>query len=200
MRANIDWVTKSLATGGDLSYDPDTAMAQIDDILRQGVTRIVDMRVEQSDRDIWDNFPQVTYVHAPTNDATGHHIPKEVFDVVVATARNLTAATGKLLVHCHMGINRGPSGAMAVLLDRGMDAVEAFEAVRAARPEAAVYYAMDALEADQRRRGTFDTSEGRGARQSLSLHLDRVWTPDEQERIAHVVREKHDFNLRELFA
>lgn len=199
MKANINWVTKDLATGGDLDHRPDEAMAQIEDILAQGITRIVDLRTEWTDREVWDNFPQVTYVHAPTTDAIGHTIPKEVFDVIVATARNRTAGTGKMLVHCHMGINRGPSGAMAVLLDRGIDPVAAFEMVRAARSEAAIYYAMDALCADQKRKGTHDTPEGLADRDRLGDHIDKVWTPEEQKRISHIIREKHDFDLRSLF-
>jgi dual specificity phosphatase 3 len=160
----------------------------------------VDLRTEWNDREVWDHFPQVTYVHAPTTDAIGHTIPKEVFDVVVATARNLTAATGKMLVHCHMGINRGPSGAMAVLLDRGIDPVQAFDMVRTARPEAAIYYAMDALCADQKRRGTHDTPQGLSDRTRLGDHVESIWTEKEQARISHIIREKHDFDLRELFA
>ena len=50
-----------------------------------------------------------------------------------------------LLVHCHMGINRGPSAAYAILLTRGHDPIEAIDLVRARRPIAAVDYADDSL-------------------------------------------------------
>ena len=204
MRANINWVTPSLATGGDFVFDPDDAMAQIADILDQGITRIVDLRSEADDRYVWENFPEVTYVHAPADDPDPthgeYHMPKAVFDVAVAMWRNVTAATGKMLVHCHMGINRGPSAAMAVLLDMGHDPVEAFDMVRAARPEAAVFYAMDALCADQQRRGVHHEPWAKIARDTLAQHMDEVFTPEEQRRIAHIIRDKHDFDLRSLFA
>ena len=50
-----------------------------------------------------------------------------------------------VLAHCHMGINRGPSMGFAVLLALGWDAVEALDAVHAARPIAFIAYAEDAL-------------------------------------------------------
>lgn len=200
MEANINWVTPDLATGGDLGIDPDTAMARIDHIIEAGITRIIDMRVEADDGYVWEHFPQVTYTRVPVDDIEGSHLPKAVFDVVVAADRNRTAKTGKMLVHCHMGINRGPSGAYAVLLDRGMDPVDAFDLIRSSRPEAAIYYAMDALTADQQRRGTYDTPEATAERERLEAHIATIWTPAEQKRIAHIIKEKHDFDLRELFA
>ena len=50
-----------------------------------------------------------------------------------------------VLVHCHMGVNRGPSMAYAILLALGWDAVEALNAISAARPIAGVIYAGNAL-------------------------------------------------------
>ncbi len=44
-----------------------------------------------------------------------------------------------------MGINRGPSLGFAVLLALGWDPVDAIAAIRAARPQANVWYAADAL-------------------------------------------------------
>jgi len=49
------------------------------------------------------------------------------------------------MVHCHMGVNRGPSMALAFLLDQGWDVVAALDAIRAARPIAGVIYARDAV-------------------------------------------------------
>jgi len=50
-----------------------------------------------------------------------------------------------------MGINRGPSLTYAVLLDQGIDAVDAIDAIRRARPIAGVLYAEDALDWFHRR-------------------------------------------------
>lgn len=197
MKANINWVTPDLATGGDLHPDPTEAIEQIQEILDKGVTRIIDMRNEWNDRYIWEQIPQVTYLHVPAKDVIDSHLPPEVFDAVVGATT--TDDGGRILVHCHMGINRGPSGAFAILLHRGIDPVLAFEMIRDARHEAAIYYAMDALEADQLRRGIFDSEDASVARDRLAAHIDSVWTPEEQTRIAHIIREKHDFDLRAVF-
>ena len=59
-----------------------------------------------------------------------------------------TAAASRsdsVLVHCHMGVARGPSVAFAILLTRGWNEVDALEAVMFGRPIASVAYAADAL-------------------------------------------------------
>jgi protein-tyrosine phosphatase len=48
---------------------------------------------------------------------------------------------GKLLVHCAMGINRGPSMAFRILLELGWEPLAALEAIRSARPIADIGYA-----------------------------------------------------------
>jgi len=62
-----------------------------------------------------------------------------------------------VLVHCHMGVNRGPSMAFAILLGLGHDPVEALRAIRSARPIAAILYAEDAISWWHRRNGTPET-------------------------------------------
>jgi dual specificity phosphatase 3 len=59
----------------------------------------------------------------------------------------------KVLVHCHMGINRGPSMAYACLLMLGHDPIEAMTMIRSARPIAAIGYAEDALDWHHRTSG-----------------------------------------------
>ena len=50
-----------------------------------------------------------------------------------------------ILVHCHMGVNRGPSMAHRILLEQGWDAVDALAAIREARPIANVEYVTDSV-------------------------------------------------------
>ena len=80
--------------------------------------------------------------------------PTRGFEDVVGWALAALAAPGsRLLTHCHMGINRGPSAGYAVLLGQGWDPVEAIAAIRRARPIANVWYAEDALRWHHRRTG-----------------------------------------------
>jgi hypothetical protein len=52
----------------------------------------------------------------------------------------------KVLAHCHMGSNRGPSIAYSLLLDLGVDPIEAFDMIRQVRPIAYMGYVEDALD------------------------------------------------------
>lgn len=188
MKANLSWITDTIATGGDLSPDPTEALDQVEDIYHQGIDVVIDMRTEADDRVLWEEYPEITYVHVPSNDAIGYRMPQSVFDAVVNAAKS----ADRVLVHCHMGINRGPSGAFAVLLDAGIDPVVAFDWVRRARPIAGVAYARDALVADQRRRRL----RGEVVRQAdiarLDRHMKAVMTPEVMRSIQHKIRTLHE--------
>ncbi len=58
---------------------------------------------------------------------------------------NAITSGGRVLVHCHLGINRSPSAAFAILLTLGWGSVEALSAIRTARPIANAWYAEQAL-------------------------------------------------------
>lgn len=177
---DVNWVTPTLAVGGCLSFDPVKASAQVRMLLNEGVTRIVDMREEGNDERAWKGQP-VIYVHAPTRDAEGHRVPPEVFDTVVRAAAP-RGSRAKTLVHCHMGVNRGPSAAYAVLLERQYDYLKAFDMVRKARPQAGLAYAVDALEAHQRRKGIFGSKTATLQRALLDEKVQAMWTDVQRRR------------------
>lgn len=195
--SNFDWVLPWLATGGDLGFHPDTMIERARYIANSGFGYVVDLREEADDEELWEALgADLTYTHVPTDDRIGHHIPAHVFDTVVGIGRIARHQDVPMLVHCHMGINRGPSAAFAVLLDVGYRREVAYNMVSAARPEAGLYYAMDAYKAHLARTG----NRTDGTRVELFQEfLDEKRTPEEQARIAHIIREKHDFDLRELF-
>ena len=138
--ANITQLTSTLWTGGDLPDDDETAVSDIADWLEAGITHVVDNRVEANDEELVGlDAPRVAYPHNGADDA-GQRMPDAWFDRTVDFARDAWAADpdAGVLVHCHMGINRGPSAAFAVLLDLGWDVIEAIALVRTLRPIAAV--------------------------------------------------------------
>lgn len=143
--ANITWLTTTLATGGDLSCLWSLRERQAAEIIGMGITCIIDGRVEADDSDFWQD-KGVTYVHIPCNDIKGSHIPANAFDRAVVAARRAQRGGGRVLAHCHMGINRGPSLAAAILLDRGWAPIEAMKLIKARRPIAGIYYFMDAYD------------------------------------------------------
>ena len=132
--------------GGDLDYWGERfASLQLAELVGAGVTHIVDARVEASSEIfVADLAPEVHYLHHGVDDA-GQQMPAEWFNVGVDFALDAISSGGVVLTHCHMGINRGPSLGYAVLLGLGWDPIEALDAVRTARPIAAIGYAEDAL-------------------------------------------------------
>ena len=86
------------------------------------------------------------------------------------------------MVHCHMGINRGPSMAYAMLLDAGYDVVEALDMIRKARPIAGIIYAIDAVRAVGR---LHDRSQA-----DIEKDMDRVdaWFRTNRIDIKNIIR------------
>ena len=189
VKADITWLTDDLATGGDFDYNAITANAQLRDLLGQGVGVVIDTRIEDDDAAIWSKFP-VEYHHIPEDDYQGNHIDPADFNKAVLIARKAEAQGKKVFVHCHMGINRGPSTAYAILLDRGWAPEEAFDLIRAKRPIAAVYYAEDALRADLARRRTTQ-SEAAKIINNFNAHHDKVFGAKEMEETQHIIRNTH---------
>jgi predicted protein tyrosine phosphatase len=190
--ANISWVTDQVATGGDFSHDPDKAQRQLLELLGMDIDLVIDCRIEANDQAIWDQT-HVDYLHLPTNDSWGWRIPNEHFDRAVEAARPVLEGGGKVFVHCHMGINRGPSTALALLLDQSMPATAAFDLIREKRPQAGILYATDALRAHLTRRG------GKWHRMAtLRRHIDKVMPLEVRAGISRIIRDNHERDREEL--
>ncbi len=146
IKPNLDFVTDRIATGGDLPPRREDATAALRVWQDLGITHVIDNRQEWTDEDLVAGLaPDMRYLCNGVADA-GNGQPDHWFDDGVAWAREaLSDPDAKVLIHCHMGINRGPSLAYAVLLDQGVDPVDAVDAIRRARPIAGVSYAEDAL-------------------------------------------------------
>jgi dual specificity phosphatase 3 len=143
--ANATLITDFLAVGGDLHESTARAVVEAVEIADTAlVTHVLDVRLE-AEETLWDRIPEVEYRWDGIDDA-GQRVPSAWFERNTAWADSAIEAGGTVLTHCHMGINRGPSAGYAILLRRGWDPVEAIDLIRAARPQAHVAYAEDALE------------------------------------------------------
>jgi len=144
--ADAAFVTPQLLVGGDLdAQDRQLATRQLEELVRAGVSHVIDARIEWSDEDLVAELaPGIAYLHHGMDDA-GQKVPGAWFDVAVTWALEAVDQGGTVLTHCHMGINRGPSLGFAVLLAQDWDMIEALDAIRSARPIAWVAYAEDAL-------------------------------------------------------
>jgi hypothetical protein len=180
---NLDFVTPQIATGGDLPPIWDDLVPALKAWQDLGITHVIDNRDEWSDEDVVGQLaPEVAYLHNGVDDA-GRGQPDHWFDNGVAWARQVLAdPDAKVLIHCHMGINRGPSLTYAVLLDHGFDAVEAIDAIRTARPIAGVLYAEDALDWFHRRNGV------KAARRDDDRRRLARWREDNWIDVVRIIR------------
>jgi protein-tyrosine phosphatase len=185
--ANLHFITPQLAVGGDLSsFDDVLASQQFEEIVELGITHIVDVRLEWSDLDTFaDRAPDIGYLHHGMDDA-GQAVPAEWFEEAVSWIESAYAENpdAVVLTHCHMGINRGPSLGFAVLLAQGWDPVDAIAAIRAARPQANVWYAADALDWYHARAGVDPAT---AAAQHAAL---KAWREENALDVVRVIREQ----------
>lgn len=160
-----------IALSGDLPVDERLARRALLGWRDAGITGVVDCRGEWSDQSLVGRVtPQVAYRHVGIND-DGTRRPNDWFDTGTSAALELLGSTdGRVLVHCHMGINRCPSMAYAVLLTLGWHHVAALDAIRGARQIAALIYAEDAMAWWTRRSGIPATVAGAMRRDVRNWH------------------------------
>jgi hypothetical protein len=166
-------VSGQLAVSGDLPSDTTSALAQLRDWESQGITDVFDMRGEADDSDfIHANSDRITS-HWFGVDDNGTRRSDDWFESFVSHARViLRDPARKILVHCHMGVNRGPSALYAIMIDQGWDEIGALRDIRNARPIAGIIYAPDVIDWFTRGIG-FGSNEVREARGRVEAWLDR---------------------------
>lgn len=167
--ANAQFVTDRLAVGGDLAPEFALARRQLQELRDAGITHIADLRDEWNDAELvafW--APELGYLYHPVEDA-GQRIPAAWFEELNSWVTGVLAdPDAKVLIHCHMGVNRAPSAAFALLLAQGRTVRQALAAIRANRRVAVIDYADDALDWHLDRIGA-DRYARAGARRSLSM-------------------------------
>ena len=141
-------VTPWLVISGDLPQRHNLAVKKLDEWVAAGVTDIVDVRGEWSDaRLVASIAPELRYHYLGTHDDGSEQSHEWFHDGLTALHTARQNPDARILVHCHMGVNRGPSMAFAYLLDQGWEPLDALDAIRASRPIAGIIYAADALRA-----------------------------------------------------
>lgn len=175
-----------ILVGGDLHPRERIALAQLHEWVRLGIDHIVDCRGEHTDeRLVRVHAPHVVYTHVGTDDA-GYGQSDEWFEEGVSEALSTVLGGGTVYLHCHMGINRGPSMTFALLLALGWGVREALDAIVAARPIVGVLYATDAVRWIAGREG-WSTSEHRAAQ----LEVEE-WFLEHDIDISRVIRNIRD--------
>ena len=138
-------VTDRLFLCGALPHDQNGFDRMLQEWVDAGITDIVDLREEWSDESrVATKQPEISYTWMGTHD-NGDTQERSWFDHgVAAITRALADPDARVVVHCHMGVNRAPSMVFAALLALGYDVEDGLRAIRDARPIAAILYAEDA--------------------------------------------------------
>ena len=136
IRMDMSWVTGRIAVGGGIWHEQNMA-----DVVRAGVTHIIDMQLEFDDTRLAEPYG-IEVLWNPIDDDFQPK-PPEVFERGVEFAlRALDEEGSKLFIHCAAGVHRAPMMALAVLCSLGWkphDAMNLIEARRAVVDFADVY-------------------------------------------------------------
>lgn len=144
MWRELCWVSEQLAVSGDLSMRPDEAREQLARWEEAGITDVFDMRGECDDTDFIHAESSIRSHWFGVDDNGGKRSDAWFVSLTQKCAEVLADPDRKVLVHCHMGVNRGPSALYAVMLVLGWNHLDALRAIRNARPIAGIIYAADA--------------------------------------------------------
>ncbi len=139
-------VTPEFAASGDLPFSREAALEQLRQWEDAGITDVIDVRGEANDSDFIRQNSDTVTPHWHGVDDNGGERSDTWFESLIDTATEILREPGrKILVHCHMGVNRGPSALYALLLTQGYGHLEALRLIRNARPIAGLIYAPDAV-------------------------------------------------------
>ncbi len=147
MWRELCWVDHTLAVSGDLPSNREEALEQLRMWEAAGVTDVFDMREERDDSDFIHENSRIKCHWFGVDDNDGVR-DDQWFKAIRDRAHELficSTTPRRILVHCHMGVNRGPSALFAIMLTTGWDALEALRRIRDVRPIAGIIYAPDAI-------------------------------------------------------
>jgi protein-tyrosine phosphatase len=124
---DLTWVTDRLAVGGGIWNDQNMA-----ELVRLGVTHIINMQIEFDDRPLAQPYP-VVVLHNPTDDDFQPK-PARLFQPAVDFAlQALDLDESKVFIHCAAGVHRAPMMTLAILRVLGWPLKDAMELIQKRR-------------------------------------------------------------------
>src|SRR5258708_3198988 len=124
---DMTWITGRIAVGGGIWTDD-----QMDELVRMGVTHIIDMQIEFDDRPLARPYG-VHVLYNPTDD---DFLPKPpaLFQAGVDFAlQALEQPDTKVFIHCAAGVHRAPMMTLALRRVLGWSLLDALELVESRR-------------------------------------------------------------------
>lgn len=123
---NFSWVTPDLAVGGSFPLGACAAL-----VAEHGLGAVIDVRSEACDDRAEMAAAGLRFLHLPTEDHAA--VDQTKLDRGVRFARDAAMGSRRLLIHCQHGIGRSATVALCVLVDRGVQPLEALARTKNAR-------------------------------------------------------------------
>lgn len=123
---DLHFVAPGLAVGARFPAEAAPLLAR-----EHGISRVVDVRVEERDDERVLRTHGIRLLHLPTEDTCAISLEK-LRHGVRFVSEGLDAGE-RVLVHCQYGIGRSALLALCVLVDRGAEPLEAMERAKSAR-------------------------------------------------------------------
>lgn len=116
---DMTWVTDQIAVGGGIWNE-----ANMIEVVREGVTHIIDMQIEFDDRRLAEPYG-LRVLWNPTDDDFSPKSSELLQRGVDFALEALKDPQSKLLIHCAAGVHRAPMMTLAVLRAQGWSLVDA---------------------------------------------------------------------------
>ena len=115
---DLSWLTDMLAVGGCFPMACAVDLAE-----RHGIGAVIDLRQEDCDDERQLTAAGLRFLHLPTPDL--HPPDVATLDRGVSFARDTVERGERVLIHCQHGIGRSPLLALCVMVDEGMEPLDA---------------------------------------------------------------------------
>src|SRR5437899_5309121 len=125
---DLTWVTDQIAVGGGIWTD-----SKMQDIVRAGVTHIINMQIEFDDRPLAEGF-RVEVLWNPVDDDFQPKPPSVMQRGVDFALKALKSNNSKVFVHCAAGVHRAPMMTLAILRSMGWGLEDAMHIIQSRRP------------------------------------------------------------------
>lgn len=125
---DLTWVTERIGVGGGIWNDQNML-----ELVRMGVTHIVNMQIEFDDRPLAEKHP-VVVCHNPTDDDFQAKPPRLFHKGVEFALQALDEPGCKVYIHCAAGVHRAPMMTLALLRILGWELEDAKDLIQGRRP------------------------------------------------------------------
>jgi protein-tyrosine phosphatase len=125
---DLTWVTDRIAVGGGIWTE-----SKMSDIVRAGVTHIINMQIEFDDRPLAEGY-DVEVLWNPVDDDFQPKSASVLQRGVDFALNALEDGKARVFIHCAAGVHRAPMMTLAILRSMGWGLEEAMQMIQSRRP------------------------------------------------------------------